>query len=77
MISRTNRRLVAVVCAVVGSALLQACAMTTGPYVPSRPTATNRSMTSRYDVLRQQSVSSGHRHMTVTRERGLFDYRYY
>jgi hypothetical protein len=76
MRSPLNRRLVLVV-AVAGSALLQACAITTGPYSPSRQTATNRSMTSRYDVLRQQSGPAPSRSIRTTHERGLWDYRYY
>lgn len=78
--TRTNRRLLALGCALVGVALLQGCAMTTGQYVPQRGAATNRSMVSNYDafgqpITRQRSVN---RTMTVVHERGgLHDYRYF
>ena len=50
MNSRINRRLVALAFAVAVSALLQACAVTTGAFSPSRSVNTNHSMTSHYDV---------------------------
>lgn len=80
MNSRTNRRLIALSCALAGAAMLQACAMTTGQYTPQRGAATNRSMVSHYDaygqpVARQRSVN---RTMTVVHEKGgVHDFRYY
>ena len=73
-------RLVTAVCFVLASALLQACAMTTGQYVPARGSASNRSMVSNYDafgrpVARQRNVN---RTMTVMHDKGgVADYRYY
>ena len=80
MTTRANRRLIALGCALACATLLQACAMTTGQYIPQRGTATNRSLVSHYDafgqpIARQRSVN---RTMTVVHERGgLHDYRYY
>ena len=80
MNSRTNRRLIGLACALIGAAMLQACAITTGQYVPQRGAATNRSMVSNYDaygqpITRQRSVN---RTMTVVHERGgVHDFRYY
>jgi hypothetical protein len=76
MLSPMSRRLVLAV-AVVGSALLQGCAVTTGAYSPSRSTAGNHSMTSRYDVLKQQSGPTPSQSVRTTREKGLWDYKYY
>ena len=73
-------RLVTVTLFVLASALLQACAMTTGQYVPARGVATNRSMVNNYDaygqpLARQRSVN---RTMTVMHDKGgVADYRYY
>ena len=73
-------RLFAGACFVLASALLQACTMTTGQYVPARGAAANRSMVSNYDafgrpVARQRSVN---RTMTVMHDKGgVADYRYY
>ena len=73
-------RLIAAAFLVLASAMLQACAMTTGQYVPSRGVATNRSMVSNYDaygqpVARQRSVN---RTMSVMHDKGgVADYRYY
>jgi hypothetical protein len=63
--------------AVVGSALLQGCAVTTGGFAPSRSGVTNRSMTSHYDVTRAGSGPSQYRAVRTTHERGLWDYKYY
>ena len=76
----TPARLIAIASAVVASAMLQACAMTTGQYVPARGAAANRSMVSHFDsygqpINRQRSVN---RTMTVMHDRGgVADYRYY
>ncbi len=73
-------RLIAAACLVLASAMLQACAMTTGHYVPTRGSAANRSMLSNYDafgrpVARQRSVN---RTMTVMHDKGgVADYRFY
>jgi hypothetical protein len=79
MRSRSTRRLAALALALTVSSLLQACSVTTGSFHPVRATAGNRSMTSRFDVLRQQSVGNQSvvGRMRTTPERGLFDYRYY
>lgn len=76
MSSRNNRRLVALAFAVAVSALLQACAVTTGAFSPSRSVNTNRSMTSHYDVTRQQSSTPIH-HMAASGSGGASGYRYY
>ncbi len=78
MTGNTNRRVVALTCALIGTALVQGCAVTTGPFVAQRSTISNASMTSRFDVLHQQSAGSGVFHMrTVSDRGGLFDYKYY
>ena len=78
MSSLENRRTLALACALIGSSLLQGCAVTTGPFRPNRSAISNASMTSRFDVLRQQSAPSGAFHMrTVNDHGGLFDYKYY
>ena len=77
MNTRINRRLVALAFALVGSAMLQACAVTTGGFVPNRSTNTNRSMTSHYDVTRQSSGSSHYRIVSTKSGGGMYDYRYY
>jgi len=80
MNSRTNRRLIALAVALVGSSLLQACAMATGQFVPQRGSATNRSMVNNYDaygqpITRQRTVN---RTMTVVHDKGgIHDFRYY
>ena len=80
MNSRTNRRLIALTCALAVAAMLQACAMATGQYVAQRGSATNRSMVSNYDaygqpIARQRSVN---RTMTVVHDKGgVHDFRYY
>jgi hypothetical protein len=76
MNSRNNRRLAALAFAVAASALLQACAVTTGAFSPSRSVNTNRSMTSHYDVTRQQSSTPIH-HMAASGNGGASGYRYY
>jgi hypothetical protein len=79
MNSRTNRRLIALACALAGAAVLQACAMTTGQYAPQRGTATNRSMLNRYNAYDQPvAPRSVNRTMTVVHESGgVHDFRYY
>ena len=73
-------RLIAGACLALASAMLQACAMTTGQYVPARGAAANRSMVSNYDaygqpLARQRTVN---RTMTVMHDKGgVADYRYY
>ncbi|MEP6991810.1 MAG: hypothetical protein ABJA80_12840 [bacterium] len=80
MIHRTNRRLMALACALAGVATLQGCAMATGQYVAQRNPATNRSLVNNYDqygrpITHQRSVN---RTMTVVRANGgVLDYRYY
>ena len=80
MNSKTNRRLIALACALVGSSLLQGCAMATGQYVAQRGTATNRSMVNNYDMYGQQITQQRtvNRTMTVVHDKGgVHDYRYY
>ena len=73
-------RLLATAFLVLACAMLQACAMTTGQYVPSRGAASNRSMVSNYNaygqpVARQRTVN---RTLTVMHDKGgVADYRYY
>ncbi|CAN5915695.1 hypothetical protein BH11GEM1_BH11GEM1_00970 [soil metagenome] len=73
-------RLLVAACLVLACATLQACAMTTGAYVPARGAASNRSMMRNYDafgqpVARQRTVN---RTMTVMHDKGgVADYRYY
>lgn len=76
---RTNRRMISLVCALAGTAVLQACAMTTGQYSPQRTPATNRSMVNRYDAYGQPVARrSVNRTMTVVHENGgVHDFRYY
>ena len=69
MTSIANRRTLALACALIGRSLLQGCAVTTGPFHPSRSAISNASMTSRYDVLRQQSTPSGTFQMRTVNDR--------
>ncbi|MEO7454995.1 MAG: hypothetical protein ABIY52_01955 [Gemmatimonadaceae bacterium] len=78
MRSRFTRRLAAIAVALVATSLLQACAVTTGSFHPIRASASNASMTSNFDVLRQNSQSrSVIGRMQTTHERGYMDFRYY
>ena len=80
MNSRTSGRLIALACALAGSALLQGCAMTTGPYLPQRGSNTNRSMVSNYDAYGQPITHrrTVNRTMTVMHDKGgVHDFRYY
>ncbi|MEO5814025.1 MAG: hypothetical protein ABIT20_01975 [Gemmatimonadaceae bacterium] len=81
MRSKFNQGLVALVLAVAGTVLLQGCAsVTTGQFVPSRSTNTNRTMTSNYDQLSHQlkTPSTGSRFRIVSSSGGgVYDYRYY
>jgi hypothetical protein len=56
---------------------LGACAVTTAPFSPTRATVSNRSMTSHYDVLRNQRATGGIGKISSTADGGLFDFRYY
>ena len=56
---------------------LSACAVTTAPFSPSRATVSNRSMTSHYDVLRNQRATGGIGKLSSTADGGVFDFRYY
>ncbi|MES2177228.1 MAG: hypothetical protein V4550_05130 [Gemmatimonadota bacterium] len=69
-----NRRLAALVCAVVGSALLQACAnVTTGSF-----RATQSRKMSSFDMLHYQATPGVSRLMMTTQGTGgLWDYKYY
>lgn len=71
-----NMRLLATVIGLAGLALVQGCAVVTGPYVPDRSSVSSRSMVSHYDVLRQQSSGGSPLHMPRTRERGIGFFRY-
>jgi hypothetical protein len=74
MNSQRNRRLVALAVAVLGSALLAACSVATGQYVPS----TVHQPAGRYDLMRyQQSSGVAHRVTTAPGQGGMFDYHYY
>lgn len=74
-----SRKLLALAVALTVSAVLQACAVTTGSFVPMKSSASNRSMTSNFDVLRQQSVGNPGviGRMRTTHESGFMDFRYY
>jgi hypothetical protein len=69
-----QRRVVTLVIAVAAVFTLQGCAAAIGPYSPQRASVTSRSMTSRYDVLRQQSGS--HR-LNVVHEAPLAKHTYW
>lgn len=56
---------------------LSACAVTTSPFSPTRATVSNRSMTSQYDVLRNQRATGGIGKLSSTADGGVFDFRYY
>ncbi|MFL5605586.1 MAG: hypothetical protein ACJ8AD_04000 [Gemmatimonadaceae bacterium] len=76
--SNKGRRLVIAV-ALVGLAVLQGCAVMTGPYVPDRASTTSHSMVSRFSVLHFSnggSAASAALHMPRERETGLFYLRY-
>ena len=64
----------ATLAAIIG---LSACAVTTAPFSPTRATVSNRSMTSRYDVLRNQRATGGIGKLSSTADGGVFDFRYY
>ena len=75
-------RLAAVAVAIAGSALLQGCAVVTGPYAAERAPVTSHSMVSRFDKrflnadgTRPTGASS--LYMPRTREQGSFFFRYY
>lgn len=71
--SSPTRRLLVLAVAVGGSALLQACAVTTGGFQASR-----EPRRSQYDLLRQRSVSPvPHSLMSTTHEPSLREYKYY
>ena len=65
------------VAAVATISALSACAVTTAPFSPTRATVSNRSMTSQYDVLRNQKATGGIGRMASTADGGVFDFRYY
>jgi hypothetical protein len=74
--SPTGRRLAAGI-VLLGSALLGGCAVTTGPYHADRSSLSNGSMTSHFDVLRQQSMSGGSSlHMPRSRYEGPLYFMY-
>ena len=58
-------------------AALSACAVTTSPFSPTRASVSNRSMTSQYDVLRNQRATGGIGKLSSTADGGVFDFRYY
>ncbi len=71
MRSNLDRRLVMLAVAVGGAVLLQACAVTTGGFTPSRSPNSNASMTSHYDVTHMQSTpNTPHSLMRTTSEKG-------
>ncbi|CAN5400754.1 hypothetical protein BH09GEM1_BH09GEM1_34580 [soil metagenome] len=72
-----HSRVLATAAAFVAVAVLSACAVTTSPFSPSRATVSNRSMTSQYDVLRNQKSTGGIGRMASTADGGVFDFRYY
>ncbi|MEP6618671.1 MAG: hypothetical protein ABJE47_05135 [bacterium] len=71
--STKNRRFLMLAVAVMGSALLQACAVTTGGFVPTR-----EPLRSQYELLRPRGFSNvPHSLMTTTHEPSLLGYKYY
>ena len=77
MTSSNARRIVVLVAAVAGSALLQACATKPmGPWSPSKATPTNHSMTSRFDVTRQQAGPNMQYRLNTSRG-GVSGHKYY
>jgi hypothetical protein len=56
-------RSAAIAVAMLGAALAQGCAVTTGRWVPDRAPAGNHSMVSHYDVLRHESAPRSSLHM--------------
>ena len=71
---KTNRRLLLLAVAMAGSALLQACAVNTGQFVPT----TVAQPASRFDMLHAPSSSMVLHRATIAPGRGgMFDYRYY
>jgi hypothetical protein len=75
MMPKTNRRMLVLAVATAGSALLQACAMNTGQFVPTPV----RQPASRYDMLHAPSSQSMvlHRAAIAPGRGGMFDFRYY
>jgi hypothetical protein len=63
--------------AVAAVVSISACAVTTAPFSPTRATVSNRSMTSHYDVLRNQKATGGIGKISSTADGGVFDFRYY
>lgn len=73
-----TRRYVVAVAAVAAGALLQACAVTTGSFIPSRSVNSNRALTSYYNGSHMQlTPATPHSTMTTTHEKGFQDYKYY
>jgi hypothetical protein len=69
--------------AIAGAALLQGCAVVTGPYVAERAPVSSHSMLSRYDKRFYSADGSAPKsggsplYMPRTRERGAFFFQYY
>ena len=76
-------RLGALAVAVAGAALLQGCAVVTGPYAAERAPVSSHSMLSRYDRSRYSADGSGPMtsrsslYMPRARETGALFFRYY
>jgi hypothetical protein len=78
---KDNLRLLALGVALTGSALLQGCAVVTGPYAGERAPVTSHSMVSRFDRRFQQAdgtaPSGGSSlYMPRSRERGVLFFHY-
>jgi hypothetical protein len=75
-------RAVALVAGLAGSAMLQGCAVVTGPYAAERAPLTSHSMVTRFDKRfynadgTMPSGGGSALYMPRTRERGLFFFRY-
>ena len=75
-------RLLAAVVALTGSALLQGCAVVTGPYAAERAPVSSHSMVTRFDKRfysadgTMPSGGGSALYMPRSRERGLFFFRY-
>ena len=81
MSSNRNRRLLMLAVAVAGSALLQACAVTTGGFVPSRSENLNHSVLPTYrneSFHLRTAPATPHSLMQTAPEKGGFhDFVYY
>lgn len=73
-----TRRVAGATLVLAAALLCQACAVTTGQFIPSRASRTNNNMTSHFDVTRAHSAAlTPHAVMSTTHEKGYLDFKYY